>query len=432
MAALSPLCRGQAPGTWETLAPMPSMRQEVGVGILAGKVYVVGGFDQTVQSVNTVERYDPTTDAWESVAPLPEPLNHVGVATLQNRLFVIGGFRQDFSPVSSVFAYDPRNGQWTQKASLPEARGAMGVATVNGRIYAAGGSPAQLGTRLTVYDPGTDTWTALPEMPTNRNHLAAAGLGGKLYAFSGRVAGLLQEATEVFDPATGQWSPRAPVPTPRGGIAAAVVGGRAYVFGGEGNPEDPDGIFNEVNEYDPLTDSWQRMADMPEGRHGIGAASHQGRILIPGGGPKEGASTTNRNDAFSPPGVTVVSFDGTPFLAPLEGEFGGIDWGAFGWFTFGGQLGPCSGPLALSLLATASFSFLQPAVLDSLEAGAPGLAGTMTLVTLASSGGVLEIFQAPVGAGLCTTLQTGFVQPAARVLVLFDQGRFTVDGVTYR
>lgn len=91
-------------GSGEALTPMPSSRQEVGVGILQGKSYVIGGFDDDAQSLNTVERYEPFADTWEEVAPLPapSPLNHVGVAIAGNRLYVIGGLRQNFQPVSSV------------------------------------------------------------------------------------------------------------------------------------------------------------------------------------------------------------------------------------------------------------------------------------------------------------------------------------------
>ena len=47
---------------------MAAARQAVGVAALNGKLYAVGGFNDG--SLNSVERYDPATNAWEAVAPM--------------------------------------------------------------------------------------------------------------------------------------------------------------------------------------------------------------------------------------------------------------------------------------------------------------------------------------------------------------------------
>lgn len=296
---------GQNAGNWEDFGPMPSSRQEVGVGILGGKIYVIGGLSSG-QSVNTVERFDPESNSWEQVADLPaaEPLNHVGVAAVGDRLFVIGGLGPSFSPANTVFSYDAVTGTWSRESDMPRARGAVGVAALDGKIYAAGGAPNARRNDFSVYDPNTDTWTILPDMPTPRDHLAAVSVAEKFLAISGRTSfpGELQDAVEAYDPASGQWTSRAPIPTSRGGIAAAVVNGLVYVFGGEGNRNISSGVFAEVEEYDPGTDTWSSLAPMPNPRHGIGAAVIGGRIFIPGGGTEEGLSDSNVNDAFTPPG----------------------------------------------------------------------------------------------------------------------------------
>ena len=45
-------------GSWRTLAPMPTARQEVAVAALQGKVYVIGGYDATGTPSDLVEVYD--------------------------------------------------------------------------------------------------------------------------------------------------------------------------------------------------------------------------------------------------------------------------------------------------------------------------------------------------------------------------------------
>jgi N-acetylneuraminic acid mutarotase len=77
-----------------------------------------------------------------------------------------------------------------------------------------------------------------------------------------------------------------------------VVDGRVYVFGGEGG----EGTFRENETYDPAHDTWQAMAPMPTGRHGLGSAVVQGRIHALGGGPTPGGSFSDLNEVFTPPG----------------------------------------------------------------------------------------------------------------------------------
>src|SRR4030095_3047514 len=58
------------------LRPLPAPRQETAVVELGGSIYVIGGFDQSLAIVRTVERYDPAADNWFPVAPLPREMHH--------------------------------------------------------------------------------------------------------------------------------------------------------------------------------------------------------------------------------------------------------------------------------------------------------------------------------------------------------------------
>jgi N-acetylneuraminic acid mutarotase len=137
-------------------------------------------------------------------------------------------------------------------------------------------------------------------MPSPRNHLAAAGVAGKVYVAGGRSgeSARLSNALEEYDPSTGEWARKTPLPTARGGIAGAEANGRLYVFGGEGNRMNPLGMFDEVEAYDPATDTWQRLDPMAVPRHGIGAAPLDGRIYIPGGATVEGFGVTPIHQAL--------------------------------------------------------------------------------------------------------------------------------------
>jgi N-acetylneuraminic acid mutarotase len=73
------------------------------------------------------------------------------------------------------------------------------------------------------------------------------------------------------------------------GIAAR---GCFYVFGGEGNDADPRGVFEEMEAYNPSTDTWTKLTPLPTPVHGVtGAAFAEGLIYLIGGGTTRGGSS---------------------------------------------------------------------------------------------------------------------------------------------
>jgi len=301
---------GEPDDRWVGLAALEPARQEIGVAALAGKLYVIGGILANRSTTGRGARYDPASGGWEEIDPLPggAQLHHVGAAALDGRVWAVGGLDASFRGVATLFAFDPSTGAWQRHADLLRARGAMGVAALSGRIYAAGGQTGGTSFRdLEAYDPIDDRWEPLPAMPTARNHLAAAALDGRFWAISGRAAGLRAEL-ESYDPARGEWSSHAAIPTARGGLAAAVAAGKIFAFGGEGNSARADGIFPQVEAFDPSTGRWEPRPEMAIPRHGIGAAAIDGRIHIPGGAPIEGFATTSAHDAFVPRELARTGF----------------------------------------------------------------------------------------------------------------------------
>ncbi len=288
-------------------------RTEIAAAALDGKIYVVGGFEKpslgnvmNFAITPSVEMYDPATDRWTSKAPLPVGLHHVGIGVVGGRLYVIGGYSKSalsvWNPVATVYNYDPAMDSWTERAPMPTARGALSVTEHEGKLYAIGGYDRKANTSaVEVYDPARNVWTTGAFLPTPRDHLAAATVAGKIYAIGGRIDGDYSRnlaVTERYDPTTDRWTRVSDLPTARSGITAAVVEGRICVFGGEGAT----GTFSENEAYDPVHDTWQRMAPMPTARHGLGSAVVQGRIYVISGGPTPGGSFSDLNETFTPPG----------------------------------------------------------------------------------------------------------------------------------
>jgi N-acetylneuraminic acid mutarotase len=141
----------------------------------------------------------------------------------------------------------------------------------------------------------------LPQALPNRNHLAATAIGGKLYVAGGRYSGgsfsdPITDALDVFDPETGEWEPAEPMLRARGGVNGVAAYGCFHVWGGEGIATGlPTNVFPDHDVYDPRSDSWIELPDLPTPVHGVtGAAFIDGVIYMPGGGTQQGGSSGSR------------------------------------------------------------------------------------------------------------------------------------------
>ncbi|GJL70847.1 MAG: hypothetical protein NMNS01_00460 [Nitrosomonas sp.] len=299
-------------GTWATGAPAPTKRTEVAVATVEGKIYVVGGFNKpSLKNAldyaisRAVEVYDPETNTWTTATPLPEGRHHAGIAVLNGKLYVIGGFAQSllsvWKAVPTVYQYDPVTAVWRELAQMPTARGALGVTVYRDRLYAIGGYDGERNTAaVEVFDPQSDTWSSAASIPSPRDHLAIVTAGSRIYAIGGRSDLDYHQNTgivEEYNPKTDQWQSRAKLPTARSGMAAGVIDGRIFVLGGESGQ----GTFATNEAYIPDADKWLAMAPMPTPRHGLGAAVVGGRLYVISGGPTPGGSFSQVNEIFTPP-----------------------------------------------------------------------------------------------------------------------------------
>jgi len=276
-------------GTWVSLAPMSELRQEMAAAALGGRIYAVGGFAGRANA-NTI--YDPSGNSWSVGADLPVMTDHAWTVSVGGRLYEGGGSS------NRVFAYDPAADRWAEAASSAYVHGGTPVAAViAGQIYVAGGSGGTMaGNELEVYDPAADRWTTRAPMSCGRNHTAGGAIDGKLYVAGGRPGS--QDCLEVYDPAADAWTRKVAMPTGRSGAAGAVVGDCLYIFGGEGNASDPNGIFHQVEAYEPATDTWRQLPPMQIARHGIYAAVLGNTIYLPGGATSQGIGVTAVNEAY--------------------------------------------------------------------------------------------------------------------------------------
>jgi hypothetical protein len=280
------------PGQWGLRSGLIEPNSELAVAESNGKLYLMGGYPPSRQTVRTVQIYDIVSDKWTLGPQLPQPNNHGMAAAVNGKIYLIGGqlTADQEGYVDTVYELDPAVGAWAVKARMPTARSG-GVAVVHGgKIYVAGGRVPR-GSDFAVYDPASDQWEVLPDLPTQRNHITGAAINGRIHIVGGRLGNglspLKTTAHEVFDPQTRTWTTAAPMLSGRSGINGVMARGCFHVWGGEA----PTGMTPQHEYYDPRTDQWSSLANMPIPIHGVvGSAYVDGLIWVTGGGTQIGGS----------------------------------------------------------------------------------------------------------------------------------------------
>jgi N-acetylneuraminic acid mutarotase len=275
---------GVAEDSWAAKAPMSQARAGLGVAVVNGKIYAIGGTTASGQYppdvsrgsfVGTNEEYDPTTDTWTTKASMPTPRDYFAIAAYQNKIYCIGGavgytvdemYGVFYSYVTSGVneVYDTVTDTWETRAPLPDDAMEIQAHVVNGKIYVMDWS------YVYVYDPAADSWTSKTRMPPPypESSPVSAVVGNKIIVTGEfAVKPYYDEVQKVmiYDTVTDSWSEGTSAPTiVICGAAGATTGVKApkrvYVLGS----------LNQV--YDPEADAWATAAAMPTGRMDFGVA----------------------------------------------------------------------------------------------------------------------------------------------------------------
>jgi N-acetylneuraminic acid mutarotase len=271
---------------WQQLAPRPLGTSEAHGALVGGKLYTFGGFNWSTPCCTPWRYayvYDPVTNAWTRLADMPEGLTHAGATTDGTDIFYAGGFPEDASRTFQIFGtkhvwrYRVATDSYEAMPDLPDFRGAGALQYLEGRLHFFGGESFGQGHDtpehwvLDLAGGGTTWVPAAPMLPGRaRNHLGSAVYQGKIYAVGGQHGhdeGLVETPlVDVYDPVTDSWSPLADMPLAKGHIAMAtfVFQGRILVIAGEIS----NGVYTaETAAYDPAGNSWVELTPFPSKRH---------------------------------------------------------------------------------------------------------------------------------------------------------------------
>jgi N-acetylneuraminic acid mutarotase len=323
--------------SWASKAPMHVARSGLGVAVVNGKIYAIGGstrsggggtrsgpLPSTGGVVGTNEEYDPATDTWTFKAPMPTPRDNFGIAVYNNKVYCIGGL----GGVNEV--YDTETDTWENKTSMPTLRWALQANVVNGKIYLIGGyvpDDSAFGGSISAvneaYDPASDTWTTKMPAPIATSDYPSAVVDNKIYITGGLSSAPESNLNQIYDPATDTWSQGALMPLGvRYGAAGATIGVNALkrIYSISEFAE-----WSGTQVYDPLNDKWTSGEHMPTRREGFAVAVMDDVLYVIGGystsypdmpysypyGPSISVYATNEQYTPFGYGAPDPSYDGT-------------------------------------------------------------------------------------------------------------------------
>src|SRR4029077_20198272 len=186
--------------TWTPLAPIPVASEAPCGAMWNGKIYVAEG-----DTGPSFQIYDIAGNSWSAGPPRPGFGSGYGCAAGagNNKVYVIGG---DAGPQTTLSVYDIATNTWSTGASAPEGVFLSGYQTVGQYLYIVGGfgtgpfmpggSSALLGKALNAAAPtntsetmrlnmNTGAWESGPSFTPTRADFGLASDGSKLYAIGG-------------------------------------------------------------------------------------------------------------------------------------------------------------------------------------------------------------------------------------------------------
>jgi hypothetical protein len=136
------------------------------------------------------------------------------------------------------------------------------------------------------YDIDQNRWSPMTAPPDKLTRCATFTFNGKAYLFGG-VNASFSNRLQCYDPATQSWSFKTAMPsTPRADAVAFIYNNKVYIAGGADTYAlGMNTVARQLWQYDPVNDSWQRKADLPQGSiEGSYALRLGDRFYFPGFG----------------------------------------------------------------------------------------------------------------------------------------------------
>jgi carboxypeptidase family protein/Kelch motif protein len=268
--AAKPAAVGAAAGTaWQPIANYPTSIQDNIAEYSGGKLYSGFGFTGS-GDVSTLYSYDPTSGAWTQLASASDTRESPAHGFVGGKLYVAGGWGASGSPDTNTEVYDPSSNTWSQGAAWAGALAGSGSAVLGSKLYVVGGCNASScgTTSVSVLDTSSGTWSTAANYPETTSWLACGAIAGKIYCAGGTDGTNTSQHTYSYDPSSNTWTKLADMPTGIWGSAYTSANGMLLLQDGIANGA----LTNQGEIYNPATDSWGALPNANAAAYRFGGA----------------------------------------------------------------------------------------------------------------------------------------------------------------
>jgi N-acetylneuraminic acid mutarotase len=253
-------------GTWTQVADFTGGDRWEAVGFSIGSkgYFSIGGVGVGSSYVSDLWEYDTISNTWTQKADFPGPAGETTSFVIGNKAYIGGG--NGFAS-NTFWEYDQTTDIWTERTPWGYWVGDHSAFTIGDKGYICGGWGIESYTDLMEYDPTTDTWSQKADFPSGQSRAAAVAFTIGNYAYMGTGATETVSATKDFyryDPSLDTWTQIADFGgSPRREAVAFTINDRGYVGTGVKNDGANVTLYKDFWEYNPSTDSWTQVADLP-------------------------------------------------------------------------------------------------------------------------------------------------------------------------
>jgi len=181
---------------------------------------------------------------------------------------------------NKMVCYIPSENKWYDLADMLCSRPSLCqcISSCHGKMYIIGGGVD--GQPVERYDPSSNTWTPLKSFNEILRFTTIVTFQGALYVIGGSDKDHKRLNTvQEYNPETNMWQKVAPLSISRYGVCAVADRNSLYAIGGFS----VNGILDIVEKYDPAENTWSSIASTHNKRGHAGGASVNQKVFVFGG-----------------------------------------------------------------------------------------------------------------------------------------------------
>jgi len=274
---------------WETLPNMPRERFGHCSVVYKDKVWLIGGKDQSGNSISTVDCYDFKQGKWQpDVSELLHARYNAAAVVYDDKIYVIGGYNNR-QILNLVEYYDANDKKWKDFTPLKHPREGASAVVFNDKLYVIGGRSSKgvfqkILDDVEFWDGSAQAWQESTNwrLQHARTLMQSVVVDSFIYTIGGRfIDGQLDFVERV---GTGG-EPRllTSLKDPRYYFSAVRINKLIYVLGGI-RFGDFDSLANDIEYYATEYDWWYTLnIPMLTPRAGLSAVSYENNIYVFGG-----------------------------------------------------------------------------------------------------------------------------------------------------